>query len=84
MEIFIVQLIKCNVSIFQEEREKRLETLFEATDDGRDDGPQQGTEVGGKHTQESVSAADSIIEALDMAESELDRLQLHKVGALPL
>lgn len=63
----------------QEEREKRLETMFETTDDTREDGLQQGTEVGGKKSQETLSAADSIIEALDMAESEIERMTQHKV-----
>ncbi|KAG0623863.1 hypothetical protein M758_3G207300 [Ceratodon purpureus] len=62
----------------EEEREKRLETMFEATDNTRDDGLDQGVEVGSKKTQETLTAADSIIEAVDMADSEIERLRLHK------
>lgn len=62
----------------QEEREKRLETMFEATDN-RDDAQDQAVEVGSKKTQETLTAADSIIEAVDMADSEIERLRLHKV-----
>ncbi|XP_024364353.1 uncharacterized protein [Physcomitrium patens] len=62
----------------EEEREKRLETMFEATDNTRDDGVDQGVEVGSKRTQETLSAADSIIEAVDMADSEIERLRVHK------
>jgi U3 small nucleolar RNA-associated protein 12 len=65
----------------QEEREKRLESMFEAVqDDSKDESLQQTTEVGAKRTQESLTAADSIIEALDMAEEEIERMRLHKVG----
>ncbi|KAJ7550174.1 hypothetical protein O6H91_07G086600 [Diphasiastrum complanatum] len=72
----------------EEEREKRLETLFEAgLDDAhsgmhmsKEDFPEEGTVgVAGKKTQESITAADSIIEALDMAEAEKNRLSMHKV-----
>jgi U3 small nucleolar RNA-associated protein 12 len=65
----------------EEEREKRLESMFEAVqDDSKDESLQQTTEVGAKRTQESLTAADSIIEALDMAEEEIERMRLHKVG----
>ncbi len=69
------------LSCMQEEREKRLESMFEAVqDDSKDESLQQTTEVGAKRTQESLTAADSIIEALDMAEEEIERMRLHKVG----
>lgn len=54
--------------------------MFEAVDNTRDEGPDQGVEVGSKRTQETLSAADSIIEAVDMADSEIERLRLHKVS----
>jgi U3 small nucleolar RNA-associated protein 12 len=67
----------------EEEREKRLESMFEAVqDDSKDESLQQTTEVGAKHTQESLTAADSIIEALDMAEEEIERMRLHKNQAM--
>jgi U3 small nucleolar RNA-associated protein 12 len=67
------------LSRMQEEREKRLESMFEAVqDDSKDESLQQTTEVGAKRTQESLTAADSIIEALDMAEEEIERMRLHK------
>jgi hypothetical protein len=53
--------------------------MFEATDNTRDEGIDQGVEVGSKRTQETLTAADSIIEAVDMADSEIERLRLHKV-----
>jgi len=53
--------------------------MFEATDNNRDEGPELGVEVGSKRTQETLTAADSIIEAVDMADSEIERLRLHKV-----
>jgi len=53
--------------------------MFEATDNNRDEGPDLGVEVGSKRTQETLSAADSIIEAVEMADSEIERLRLHKV-----
>ncbi|GBG68516.1 hypothetical protein CBR_g3060 [Chara braunii] len=71
----------------EEEREKRMEQMFEAggLEDGRERGPaaeeipEEGvTAPAGKRTQETVSSADAIIEALDMAESEIQRLQQHE------
>lgn len=69
----------------QEEREKRLETMFDAglDDGGRrpEDIPEEGAAgVAGRKTQDTISAVDSIIEALEMAESEIERLALHKVS----
>ena len=75
----------------EEEKEKRLESLFEE-DLGRDDarpltlGPdggalaEDGAGAGGvvpagKKTLETVSAADAIVEALDMAATEEERIE---------
>jgi U3 small nucleolar RNA-associated protein 12 len=75
----------------EEEKEKRLESLFEE-DLGREDarplilGPDggavadDGTAFGqvvpaGKKTLETVSAADAIVEALDMASTEEERIE---------
>lgn len=70
----------------EEEKEKRLESLFEE-DLVRDDSrpadlltvPQNGDAeagfVAGKKTVESVSAADAIIDALDLASAEEERLE---------
>lgn len=73
----------------QEEREKRLEAMFDAgVEDSRDglskeDVPDEGSVgVAGKKTQDSIAAVDSIIEALEMAESEAARLTVHKVNML--
>lgn len=71
----------------EEEREKRLDSMFESglddTTDGqfgfREDVPEEGA-VGfaGKKTQETVTATDSILEALDTADAENDRLQQYE------
>ncbi|CAA2975134.1 WD repeat-containing 3 [Olea europaea subsp. europaea] len=67
----------------EEEKEKRLEEMFEA-DIGnafenryvpKEELPEEGAvALAGKKTQETVNATDSIIEALDMADEELKRL----------
>ena len=75
----------------EEEKEKRLESLFEEDLDAPDRDPLEidgvnGTDkdaradhntsaVAGKRTLETVSAADSIVEALDMAASEEERIK---------
>lgn len=42
--------------------------------------PEEGAvALAGKQTQESVTAADSIIEALDLAEAEYERIRVHEV-----
>ncbi|MCO5568312.1 hypothetical protein L7F22_022011 [Adiantum nelumboides] len=72
----------------EEEREKRLEALFDTGQDSTAgmhelaNGEIPGGAVGlaGKQTQETVTAADSIIEALDLAESELERFHLHEAN----
>ncbi|XP_039138064.1 LOW QUALITY PROTEIN: WD repeat-containing protein 3 [Dioscorea cayenensis subsp. rotundata] len=70
----------------EEEREKRLEQMFESDMDysndryaPREDLPEEGS-VGlpGKKTQETLTAADSILEAIDIAEEELKRIEQHK------
>ena len=76
----------------EEEKEKRLESLFEddlAKDDARPLtlGPDGGTleDAGagpaGRKTLETVSAADAIVEALDMAAGEEERLEEAKAEA---
>ncbi|KAI5079782.1 hypothetical protein GOP47_0005261 [Adiantum capillus-veneris] len=73
----------------EEEREKRLEALFDAGQDSttsvnelpNGEIPEEGAVgLAGKQTQETVTAADSIIEALDLAESESERLHLHEAN----
>ncbi|KAH9318231.1 hypothetical protein KI387_020000, partial [Taxus chinensis] len=71
----------------EEEREKRLENMFESGLDGTGDGqfglieeiPEEGAVgLAGKKTRETVTATDSIIEALDISESEIERLRHHE------
>lgn len=74
----------------EEEKEKRLESLFEEDLEAPDREPLDGvpgipgadksdgrntSAVAGKRTLETVSAADSIVEALDMAASEEERIR---------
>ena len=72
----------------QEEKEKRLEEMFESDLDNalenryalREELPEEGAvAVAGKKTQETLTATDSIIEALDIAEEEMERLAIHEV-----
>lgn len=72
----------------QEEKEKRLEEMFEADLDNtfesryapKEDLPEEGTvAIAGKKTKETLTATDCIIEALDMAEAELKRIAEHEV-----
>lgn len=72
----------------QEEKEKRLEDMFESDLDNaletryapREEFPEEGAvAVAGKKTQETLTATDSIIEALDIAEEELERIGRHEV-----
>lgn len=74
----------------EEEREKRLESMFEAgienAADDRGGDPGNDTAEGavgaaGRRTQETISAADSIIEALEMAELETQRVLEHRVSS---
>lgn len=76
----------------QEEKEKRLEEMFESAFDDTNESrhaPQEeipeGGAVGlaGKKTQETLTATDLIIDALDMAEAEAKRLDQHKVSNMP-
>mmetsp|Transcript_32735 Transcript_32735/g.72312 ORF Transcript_32735/g.72312 Transcript_32735/m.72312 type:complete len:987 (-) Transcript_32735:326-3286(-) len=74
----------------EEEKEKRLESLFEADlDKQQAEGDAEGAagaraqEEGGvapagRRTLDSVSAADAIIEALDIAANEADRIREHE------
>ncbi|KAL6521171.1 Dip2/Utp12 protein [Orobanche gracilis] len=67
----------------EEEKEKRLEEMFESDIDNafdnkyalKEEVPEEGAvALAGKTTGETVTAADSIMEALDIAEQELKRI----------
>lgn len=71
----------------EEEKEKRLEEMFETDLDNtldnryapKEELPEEGAvALAGKKTQETLNATDSIIEALDMAEAELKRIAEHE------
>ncbi|CDP15296.1 unnamed protein product [Coffea canephora] len=71
----------------EEEKEKRLEEMFESDIDNpfenryapKEELPEDGaTAIAGKKTQETLTATDSIIDALDMAEAELKRITEHE------
>lgn len=71
----------------EEEKEKRLEEIFEADLDNslenrylpQQEIPEEGAvAVAGKKTQETLSATDSIMEALDIAAEELKRIAEHE------
>jgi U3 small nucleolar RNA-associated protein 12 len=71
----------------QEEKEKRLEEMFESDIDNADNRyvppesiPEEGSVgVPGKKTKETVTATDAIIDALDTAEEETKRIELQQV-----
>ena len=74
--------------ILQEEKEKRLEEMFEADLDNafenrytaKEELPEEGAvALAGKKTQETLTATDLIIDALDVAEMELKRITEHEV-----
>ncbi|CAN4121479.1 unnamed protein product [Withania somnifera] len=71
----------------EEEKEKRLEGMFESEIDNafenkygpKEELPEEGAvALAGKRTQETLTATDSIIEALDMAAAELKRIAEHE------
>ncbi|KAH0638877.1 hypothetical protein KY290_036183 [Solanum tuberosum] len=66
----------------EEEKEKRLEEMFESDIDNygpKEEIPEKGdVTLEGKKTQEILTATDSIIEALDMAVVELNRIAEHQ------
>ncbi|KGN48472.2 WD repeat-containing protein 3 [Cucumis sativus] len=71
----------------EEEKEKRLEEMFEADLDNAFENKHMPTEevpeegvvaLAGKKTQETISATDLIIDALDMAEAEAKRIAEHE------
>ncbi|KAL2554389.1 transducin family protein/WD-40 repeat family protein [Forsythia ovata] len=71
----------------EEEKEKRLEEMFESDIDNafenryvpKEELPEEGAvSLAGKKTQETLNATDSIIEALDMAEDELKRIAVYE------
>lgn len=71
----------------QEEKEKRLEEMFDTDLDNtldryapKEEVPEEGAvALAGKRTQETLTKTDSIIEALDIAEAELKRISEHEV-----
>ena len=72
----------------QEEKEKRLEQMFESDLDNafenmyapKEELPEEGTvALAGKKTQETLSATNSSIDALDIAEDELKCITKHVV-----
>lgn len=83
ISIFFLTLLQV-----QEEREKRLEEVFESALDNLNEDryapkelvPDEGSVgVPGKETKETLSATDLIIDALDMADAEIKRMDQHKV-----
>ncbi|KAM3325172.1 WD repeat-containing protein 3-like [Capsicum chacoense] len=71
----------------EEEKEKRLEEMFESninnafenTYESKEEHPVEGAvALEGKKTQETLTATDVIIEALDMADAELKRVAEHQ------
>ncbi|KAK9755554.1 hypothetical protein RND81_01G034100 [Saponaria officinalis] len=71
----------------EEEKEKRLEEMFEADLDGafenkygpKEELPEEGAvAAAGKKTQETLTATDLILDALDMAEVETTRITEHE------
>lgn len=72
----------------QEEKEKRLEEMFESDLDNafenryapKEEVPEEGAvALAGKRTRETLTATDSIIDALDIADAELKRISEHEV-----
>ncbi|MCL7047922.1 hypothetical protein MKW94_012302 [Papaver nudicaule] len=72
----------------EEEKEKRLDEMFEADVDNsfesryalKAEVPEDGVVgVAGKKTKETLTATDTIIDALDIADVELQRMDEHKV-----
>lgn len=80
------------LEIMQEEKEKRLEELFESEIDNEDrhgpmeEIPEEGVAaaLAGKKTIDILSAADSIIDALEVAEDEKNRHAAYEVGIVTL
>ncbi|CAN1275960.1 WD repeat-containing protein 3 [Linum perenne] len=75
------------LAISSREKEKRLEEMFEADLDNtfenrsalKEEIPEEGAvALAGKKTQETLTATDVIIEALDIAEDELNRISEHE------
>jgi len=76
------------LNLLQEEKEKRLEEMFEADIDNafenkhasKEEIPEEGAvALAGKQTQETLTATDLIIERLDIAEAEDKRIAEHQV-----
>ncbi|KAK1313429.1 hypothetical protein QJS10_CPA06g00205 [Acorus calamus] len=71
----------------EEEREKSLEVMFESDFENsyenkyapKEEFPEEGSvALAGKKTQETLTATDVLIDALDIAETELKRMEQHK------
>lgn len=60
--------------------EADLDNTFESRYASKEDLPEEGAvAIAGKKTKETLTATDSVIEALDMAEAELKRIAEHEV-----
>ena len=60
--------------------ESDIDNPFENRYAPKEELPEDGaTAIAGKKTQETLTATDSIIDALDMAEAELKRITEHEV-----
>lgn len=73
---------------FQDEKENRLEEMFENAEDDileskytpKVEIPEEGAVgLAGKKTRETLTATDEIIDALDMAKQEYERIRQHEV-----
>jgi len=82
----------CNLNL-QEEKEKRLEEMFESDLDNafenryvpKEEVPEEGAvALAGKKTQETLTATDIIIDALDIAEVEMKRIAEHEVNLVSI
>ncbi|KAE9590894.1 hypothetical protein Lalb_Chr20g0112421 [Lupinus albus] len=81
-------VLKKEQFFIEEEKEKRLEEIFEADLDNafenkhvpKEEIPEEGAvALAGKKTQETLTATDLIIERLDIAEAENQQIAEHQV-----
>ncbi|KAJ6331283.1 hypothetical protein OIU76_009791 [Salix suchowensis] len=86
---YAVGIVLRSPFFIEEEKEKRLEEMFEADIENafenkhvpREELPEEGAvALAGKKTQETLTATDLIIDALDVAEVELQRIAEHQVS----
>jgi len=82
----------CNLNL-QEEKDRRLEEMFESDLDNafenryvpKEEVPEEGAvALAGKKTQETLTATDIIIDALDIAEVEMKRIAEHEVNLVSI